>query len=67
MHTHNTLCLRAPVSYLANDIKAVQLAEQLHECALDLTVCAGALTEAPTTNGIDLIHEDHTRLLNVKE
>ena len=50
-------------AHLANGVKAVELGEQLHEGALDLTVGAGALAEAPPADGIDLVHEDDAGLV----
>lgn len=35
----------------------------LHQCALNLTIRRGTLRESPTTNGIDLVHENNTRLV----
>jgi hypothetical protein len=35
----------------------------LHESALDLSVRRGALREAAPANGVDLVHEDHARLV----
>jgi hypothetical protein len=35
----------------------------LHQCSLDLTICAGALREPTATNGVDLVHENDTRLV----
>ena len=54
---------REQCTRLANDIKAVQLGEQLHEGALDLAVRAGALAEAPAPNRVDLVHEDDAGLV----
>lgn len=35
----------------------------LHKRALDFAVRAGALREAPAADGVDLVHEDHARLV----
>ena len=50
-------------AHLAYYIKSIKLTQQLHERALYLSVCTGALTEPPPTNCINLIHEDNTRLM----
>ena len=50
-------------AHLPDNIKAIQLTQQLHECALDLAVGGGALAEALAPNGIDLIHEDDAGLV----
>jgi len=50
-------------AHLAYYIKSIKLTQQLHERALDLSVCTGALTEPPATNSINLIHEDDARLM----
>ena len=35
----------------------------LHQGSLDLPISRGAFWESPSTDSIDLIHEDHTRLV----
>ena len=45
--------------HLAEIIEAVELVEQLHERALDLAIGRGSLRETATTDGVDLIHENH--------
>merc|ERR1712223_2248034 len=48
---------------LAKDIKTIHLVEQLHQGSLDLSVGTGALAEPPSSNGVDLVHEDDARLV----
>ncbi len=50
-------------AHLAYYIKSIKLTQQLHERALDLSVCAGALTEPPATNSINLVHENDAWLM----
>jgi len=50
-------------AHLAYYIKSIKLTQQLHERALYLSVCTGALTEPPPTNCINLIHEDDAWLM----
>ena len=50
-------------AHLPNDVKAIELGEELHEGALDLAVGRGALAEAPAADGVDLIHEDDAGLV----
>jgi hypothetical protein len=59
---HEGSCAAA-AARLADDVKAVQLREQLHERALDLAVRARALAEAPPADRVDLVHEDDARLV----
>ena len=49
--------------YLANDIKTIQLTQQLHQGTLNLPVCTGALAEPSPSNGINFVHEDDARLV----
>mmetsp|Transcript_31962 Transcript_31962/g.77567 ORF Transcript_31962/g.77567 Transcript_31962/m.77567 type:complete len:375 (+) Transcript_31962:287-1411(+) len=48
---------------LPQRIEAVELVEELHERALDLSVSGRALGEPPSSYRIDLVHEDDARLV----
>lgn len=50
-------------AHLPDDVKAIELGEELHEGALDLAVGRGALAEAPAADGVDLVHEDDAGLV----
>ena len=52
-----------PNKHLANDVEAIQLAQQLHEGPLDLAISTCALAEALAANGIDLVHKDDAGLV----
>ncbi len=47
----------------AQGLEPVQLVQQLHQRALDLAVRAAALAEPTAADGVDLVHEDHARLV----
>jgi hypothetical protein len=49
--------------YIGEDVKAVELVQQLHQRALDLAVRRRALREAAAANGINLVHEDDAGLV----
>jgi hypothetical protein len=63
--SHLAPALRPPraTTYLAYYVKAIQLAEQLHERALDLTIGARALAEAAAANRINLRQRQRCELL----
>lgn len=44
---------------LAQVVEAVQLVQELHKRALNLTIGRCTLTKAPSTDSVDLIHEDN--------
>mmetsp|Transcript_28829 Transcript_28829/g.81222 ORF Transcript_28829/g.81222 Transcript_28829/m.81222 type:complete len:254 (-) Transcript_28829:479-1240(-) len=49
--------------HLSYRVKPIQLAQQLHERALDLAICRSALAEAAATDGVNLVHEDDAGLV----
>jgi len=48
---------------LSKVIESIQLIQQLHQSSLNLTIRTSSLTEPPSTNSINLIHEDDTRFV----
>ena len=39
-------------------VEAVELVQQLHQCALNLAIGRGSFRESAASDGVDLVHED---------